>query len=144
MKKETERFAKLFRGLDKAYGAVDIAPGPNGTKQQGRYKFVQEERTLETFEAHLEGKTSIGIVPINEDNKCIWGAIDIDTYPLDHTAIVKKIEKLKFPLVLCRSKSGGGHIYLFMKNFVPAEKIQSKSLQPNWVMPPTPKFFPSK
>ena len=126
MKKETERFAKLFRGLDKAYGAVDIAPGPNGTKQQGRYKFVQEERTLETFEAHLEGKTSIGIVPINEDNKCIWGAIDIDTYPLDHTAIVKKIEKLKFPLVLCRSKSGGGHIYLFMKNFVPAEKIQSK------------------
>jgi len=123
---QVERFARIFRGLEKAYGAVDLASSSNGEKKKGRYKFVPEPRTLETFEGHLKGETSIGIVPINEDNKCIWGAIDIDRYPLDHSEIVQKIEKLKFPLIVCRSKSGGGHIYLFLKKFVEAEKVQSK------------------
>ena len=123
---QVERFARIFRGLEKAYGAVDLASSSEGEKKKGRYKFIQEPRTMETFEGHLKGETSIGIVPINEENKCIWGAIDIDKYPLDHSAIVKKIEKLKYPLVVCRSKSGGGHIYLFLKKFVAAEKVQSK------------------
>ena len=123
---QVERFARIFRGLEKAYGAVDLASSSEGEKKKGRYKFIQEPRTMETFEGHLKGETSIGIVPINEENKCIWGAIDIDKYPLDHSAIVKKIEKLMNPLVVCRRKSGGGHIYLFFKKFVAAEKVQSK------------------
>ena len=118
-----ERFALVFRGLDKAYGAIDLSQASTnaGGKKKGKYKFVQEPRTTETFEAHIDGKSSIGIVPINEKNECVWGAIDVDTYPLDHTKIVQKIEKLKLPLIVCRSKSGGGHIYLFLKKPVPAE-----------------------
>ena len=123
---QVERFARIFRGLEKAYGAVDLASSSEGEKKKGRYKFIQEPRTMETFEGHLKGETSIGIVPINEENKCIWGAIDIDKYPLDHSAIVKIIEKLKYHLVVCRSKSGGGRMYLFLKKFVAAEKVQSK------------------
>jgi len=123
-----ERFALVFRGLDKAYGAIDLSQASTnaGGKKKGKYKFVQEPRTTETFEAHIDGKSSIGIVPINEKNECVWGAIDVDTYPLDHTKIVQKIEKLKLPLIVCRSKSGGGHIYLFLKKPVPAEKVQLK------------------
>ena len=62
-----ERFALVFRGLEKAYGAIDLnhASTNAGGKKKGKYKFVQEPRTIETFEAHIDGKSSIGIVPIN-------------------------------------------------------------------------------
>ena len=126
MKKEINKFAKLFRGLNRAYGAVSLTNKDANGKQKGKYKFVHEPRTSATFEAHLKGEVSIGVVPINEDNVCVWGAIDIDQYPLDHVAIIKKLDELDLPLVVCRSKSGGAHVYLFLKEFVEAEKLQLK------------------
>ena len=80
------------------------------------------------WENHLRGKSGIGIVPINENNQCKWGAIDVDQYPLDHTVLVQKIRKLKLPLVVCRSKSGGAHCFLFCKDWIDAIDIQ-KALQ---------------
>ena len=126
MKQQIEKFAKLFRGLNRAYGAVDLAGKDANGKQKGKYKFVHEPRTSATYASHLNGEVSIGVVPINEDNVCIWGALDIDQYPLDHTAIIKKLDELDLPLVVCRSKSGGAHLYLFLKDFVDAEKLQLK------------------
>ena len=127
METETvKEFADLFRGLEKAHGAVDLTKKDSNGKQGGDYKFVHESRTLTTYQDHLEGKSSIGIVPINEKNLCVFGAIDIDTYPLDHVEIIKRIEKLELPLVVCRSKSGGAHLYLFLKDWVRAEKLQNK------------------
>ena len=126
MKKNIERFASLFRGLNRAYGAVDLTGKDANGKQKGKYKFVHEPRTSETFDAHLKGETSIGVVPINEDNLCRWGALDIDQYPLDHSAIIRKLAELDLPLVVCRSKSGGAHLYLFLTKFVEAEKLQVK------------------
>ena len=128
MPSNTERFALIFRGLEKAYGAIDLtqASTSESGKRTGKYQFVQQPRTTKTFEAHLNGKSSIGIVPINEENECVWGAIDVDTYPLDHGEIVKKIKKLSLPLVVCRSKSGGGHLFLFLKKPVAAKKLQLK------------------
>jgi hypothetical protein len=126
MKKETERFARLFRGLNRAYGALDITTKDARGKQKGIYKFVHEPRTFATYTAHIDGKASIGVVPINEDNACLWGAIDIDQYPLDHGEILKRLSRLEIPLVVCRSKSGGAHLYLFFKEFIEAEKVQLK------------------
>ena len=124
--KDIKRFAKTFRGLDKAYGTFDITEKSASGKAKGKARIVRDPRTLATFTAHLKGEQSVGIVPINEDNNCWWGAIDVDMYPLDHTKLVKRIKELKFPLVVCRSKSGGGHIYLFLKEAVPAEVVQNK------------------
>ena len=90
------------------------------------YRFVHEPRTSATFSDHLEGSQSIEVVPINENNLCGWGALDIDQYPLDHLAIVQKVEKLELPLVVCRSKSGGAHIFLFLSKVVDAETLQIK------------------
>ena len=126
MKKEIERFARLFRGLNRAYGVVDLTGKDASGKQKGKYKFVHEPRTSATYAAHLVGTTSIGVVPINEKNVCVWGALDIDQYPLDHSAILRKLQKLDLPLVVCRSKSGGAHVYLFLKEFVEAGKLQLK------------------
>jgi len=126
---ETEiikRFARIFRGLEKAYGTFDITDKAANGKAKGKARIVKEPRTITTFAAHLRGEQSVGIVPINEKNNCWWGAIDVDMYPLDHTKLVKRIKSLNFPLVVCRSKSGGGHIYLFLKEEVPAEIVQNK------------------
>ena len=126
MKNEPERFAQLFRGLNRAYGALDLTTKDARGKQKGKYKFVHEPRTIATYSSHLKGEASIGVVPINEDDACLWGALDIDQYPLDHGSIIKKLKVLEIPLVVCRSKSGGAHLYLFFKEFVEAEKVQRK------------------
>ena len=126
---ETEnikRFARIFRGLDKAYGTFDITEKSASGKAKGKARIVRDPRTLATFTAHLKGQQSVGIVPINEDNNCWWGAIDVDMYPLDHTKLVAIVKELNFPLVVCRSKSGGGHIYVFLTEPVPAELVQNK------------------
>ena len=126
MKNEIERFARLFRGLNRAYGALDLTTTDARGKQKGVYKFIHEPRTMATYAAHLNGESSIGVVPINEDNNCLWGAIDVDQYPLDHSEILEKLKHLEIPLVVCRSKSGGAHLYLFFKELVEAEKTQLK------------------
>jgi hypothetical protein len=126
MEKEIERFSRLFRGLDRAYGSLDLTTKDARGKQKGKYKFVHEPRTLATYRSHLDGGTSIGVVPINEDNLCLWGAIDVDQYPLDHSAILRKLRDAAMPLVVCRSKSGGAHLYLFLTEQVEAEKVQLK------------------
>ena len=37
---------------------------------------------------------SLGVIPINDDNKCKWGCIDIDSYAgFDHKKLIDKINK---------------------------------------------------
>ena len=75
---------------------------------------------------HLQGEgAALGIVPITETNDCKWGCIDIDQYNFDHLSLVKNIRKFKFPLIVCRSKSGGAHVFLFTKEFISASLMQS-------------------
>ena len=121
-----KRFALLFRGLEAAFGTFDLTGKETNGKRKGKARVVRAKRTLATFEKHLKGDQGVGIVPINETNASFFGAIDIDQYPLDHTAIVKTIHRQKLPLIVCRSKSGGGHVYLFLKEPVPAETLQNK------------------
>ena len=121
-----KRFALLFRGLETAYGTFNLTGKQANGKAKGKASVVRAKRTLATFEKHLNGEQGVGIVPINEDNLCFWGAIDIDQYPLNHSAIVKTVHRQKLPLVVCRSKSGGGHVFIFLKEAVAAETLQNK------------------
>ena len=124
-----EKFMAIFDGLKEAYGYFKIEnTGANG-KAKGKAGVLREPQTKKLWENHLSGEGSgLGIIPINEDNMCKWGCIDVDQYPLDHKMLVDKIRKLKLPLVVCRSKSGGAHCFLFSKEWVPAKDMQ-KSLQ---------------
>ena len=123
-----EKFKNIFTGLERAHGVFEKSNEPqNGKKVEARMKTVHEPPTTEKFQKHLKGEyPAMGIVPINDDNQCLFGAIDIDVYPLDHKALQKKIKDKKFPLVMCLSKSGGAHLYLFMKEAVAAKEIQLK------------------
>ena len=113
---DATKFAAIFDGLKSAYGTFRIDSKKADGKNTGKASLLRNPRTTELWEGHLSGKgDSIGIIPINEDNQCVWGCIDIDQYPLDHKRLIEKIDQVGLPLVICRSKSGGAHCFLFAK-----------------------------
>ena len=119
------RFKAIFYGLDIAYGTYKIEKASDSGKQAGKAFVIRKPPTDDLWVKHLQGvEPSLGIIPIRADNSCTWGCIDIDQYPLDHAGLVAKIRKLKLPLVVCRSKSGGAHVFLFTKETVPAADMQ--------------------
>ena len=122
---DAKRFAAIFEGLELAYGTYRIDRKQNNGKNTGKATVVKAPRTDEMWENHLSGKgDALGIIPINEDNQVKWGCIDVDTYPLDHTELIQKIRRMKLPLVVCRSKSGGAHCFLFVDQWVAAKEMQ--------------------
>lgn len=122
-----ELFNEVFMGLTRAHGEYEINGERADGKKQGRAKTVREDVTLDKWEAHISGTKSLGIIPINDESKCRFGAIDVDTYDgLDFTEINAKLDKYNLPLFPCKSKSGGVHLYLFTKEWVPAAMMQGK------------------
>ena len=119
------KFKAIFSGLEIAYGTYKIKSERGDGKQAGQATVVRKPPTDDLWEKHLEGvEPSLGIIPIRADNTCIWGCIDIDQYPLDHKGLVERISNLKLPLVVCRSKSGGAHVFLFTREPAPARDFQ--------------------
>lgn len=80
--------------------------------------------TLALWQAHLEGKRPLGVIPIKADSTSKWGSIDIDDYDIDLLEVVRRVEAAKLPLVPCRSKSGGLHLFLFMSEWTDAARVQ--------------------
>ena len=119
------RFKAIFSGLDIAHGTYKIEKARGDGKQAGKAVVVRQPPVDELWVKHLQGiEPSLGIIPIRADNSCTWGCIDIDQYPLDHKGVVEKIARLKLPLVVCRSKSGGAHVFLFTQEPVPAADMR--------------------
>ena len=57
----------------------------------------------------------------------MWGCVDIDSYAgFDHKKLIDKIKQFKLPLAVCRSKSGGAHVFLFSELPVAAERMRDK------------------
>jgi len=122
---QLQRFRKIFEGLDTAYGTYKIERQNEKNKHVGRGFTINKPPVDSLWQKHLDGiEPSLGIIPIRADNSCTWGAIDIDQYPLDLEAVVKKVKDNNLPLVTFRSKSGGAHIYAFTKEPVPAAEMQ--------------------
>lgn len=126
-----DRFAALFRGLDRAHG-VSVPTGKKDArgKMGARYVTKREPAGLGDWDKHLAGEHCLVPIPIRDDGTCGFGAIDVDTYPLDLPALAKRVEELKLPLVVCRSKSGGAHLFLFLEEPTDAQLVQDVLL--NW------------
>lgn len=121
-----ERFMSLFDGLPRAHGEYTVN-GAKGAKQIGKAITRKAPVTAELWEKHLAGKQGIGIIPIRDDSTVMFGAIDIDCYDgFDCAALSVKIYNNDWPLVVCRSKSGGAHVYMFTNEPVPAKTLRSK------------------
>ena len=126
-----ERFKNIFNGLQRAHGCTYIEKkNTDGTKIKGKSFVKREPVTDLLWQNHLKGiEPSLGIIPINEKNKCSWGCIDIDSYAgFDHKKLINKIKLLKLPLITMRSKSGGAHVFLFTTIAVDAKVLRNKLL----------------
>jgi len=119
-----EKLATLFAGLDRAYGIYRIDDPTAPGKKKGAARTLQEPVTAELWDAHIRGEIQLGIIPIRDDATCVFGAIDIDDYKLDHNTLEAKIKKAKLPLVMCRSKSGGAHLYGFFAAATAAASVR--------------------
>jgi len=86
---------------------------------------VHEPVTLKLWKGHLEGAQRIGIKPENGD-VVKWGCIDIDPQNykgFSEKKIVDIIREHKLPLIPARSKSGGLHLFIFLKDWTPIKDI---------------------
>ena len=127
MDERATKFKSIFYGLDRAYGQYRSDGQSENGKAGGQAYILKKPVTDQLWIDHLDKKEpSLGIIPIRDDSTCIWGCIDIDTYPLEHDKIVRKIRDLELPLVLCKSKSGGAHVFIFLKKPVQAKLVRDK------------------
>jgi hypothetical protein len=123
-----ERFKDIFAGLETAYGQTKMTGEiRDDGKNEADSIIVHKPVTDVLWQKHLNGEfPALGIVPIRQDSKCKWGCLDIDVYDLNHKELVHKIKEKNLPLIVFKSKSGGAHIFLFVKEFVPASLIREK------------------
>lgn len=131
-----ERFRQRFAGLERGHGHAVLKEVPSSStndkngKRPASHTTVHEPVTTELWTAHLAGEYSLGIVPIRDDATCVFGAIDIDSYQVkEMEQLAEDIQKAGVPLILCRTKSGGGHLYLFTREPVAAELIRGKLME---------------
>jgi len=129
-----KRFFDRFAALDRVFGRYSlsktaIANHKPGTKLEGGAGTVHEAPTIDLWQQHLDGKVQIGLVPIRDDSTCCWGAIDIDDYTINLETLERKIREVGLPLLVCRTKSGGAHLYCFTKEEVNAEILRGKLME---------------
>ena len=122
------KFKEIFEGNKSAYGQLILSGATNDKGKADGKAFIKRQPVTDSlWEDHIAGKDpALGVIPINEDNMCKWGCIDVDVYNIDHLVLMRNIKGFSFPLVTFRSKSGGAHLFLFAKEFIPASLMQSK------------------
>jgi len=116
------KFREFFRGLERNYGFCDLT-NAKVNSETGKleiptrdYGWSGKPITDQEYLDHLEGKISIGVQPCREDGKVIFAAIDVDHYKnFDKQKFLKLITDNKIPLIPVKSKSGGFHLYLHLK-----------------------------
>ncbi len=113
----------LFSGNVHNYGQHSYKFTATG-KEGGKNSTVTNKLlTSEQYKAHLGGTMGLGIIPIDAKGECRFAAIDIDVYDANLNMYIDAIEANNFPLVPFRSKSGGVHLFMFMKQAVNAKAV---------------------
>lgn len=143
--KRIEKLMNLFRGSERAHGMFveKQSNDPLKPKVKGKACTVQQGPTLKNWTEHYEGKIGLGIIPINTENMCYWGVLDVDGEldssrkpihswkclnqdgSINHKILQEAIQKNELPLVVCYSKSKSAHCFLFVEEPIPAEAMRS-------------------
>ena len=127
-------FIKIFSGLKENFGIADMSKvefDASKNKIKPKYTWAKESIQPIHYQQHLDGKISIGIQPCTKEGKTSFGCIDVDPKnykEFNIPILLSYIEKYNLPLVPCRSKSGGLHIYLFLKEEISAQQIRDALL----------------
>ncbi len=97
-----------------------------GQKVEGRGVTRPTPPTPELWQKHLNGEYSLGAVPVTEQGTCRWATIDNDDYTVDAVEFDRRVAAAGLPLVVARSKSGGAHGFLFLREWTSAALVREK------------------
>jgi hypothetical protein len=124
-----ERMHVLFRGHTGGhgtYGQEERLPGRAKAEIKKSARTLREGPSPDLWQQHLTGTRPLGVIPIDSNGECYWGVIDIDKYDLTHSELVRRAEHYGLPLVICKSKSGGAHMFVFLAEPIDAETLITK------------------
>ena len=128
MEGAAKKFQELFAGLNRVRGSYKIDPDRTHEKDKviGAAKTVKEPIQEYHWQAHLDGTEGLGVVPIRDDQCCVFAALDIDEYDLNLQDLNEEVNKLKLPFIACRTKSGGAHLYVFFQEPLRADLVRER------------------
>lgn len=126
-----QRLMQLFSPLHNFRGtyAKNLVLDPEDNKMKGTViaDGIWGEWDIIDWQNHIDGVERFGAAPLRSDNTLKFAAIDLDVYnALDHVALARKLHKIHENFILCRSKSGGKHLYMFFKEPFPGLKVRKK------------------
>lgn len=123
-------FTHLFQGSDICHYRTVLTGRITETgKHEARCVAQKGPITPAIILQHLNGDPDRGIaqIPIDTKSTVRWGTIDIDVYRhLDIREFARQIHAQRLPLVVCRSKSGGPHVFMFVAEPIPAAQMIEK------------------
>lgn len=131
---QIKRLQSLFQGNSRVIGQTSsdlIADKDNPAKlKQSDVYWSQGPSTTEHWKNHLDGKIGLGLVPITDYQEVKFMVIDVDlpmleALKLSLTSIVVMVEEKKLPFIVCRSKSGAAHIYIFFSQLTEAAAVRN-------------------
>ena len=120
---------------------------PETGKLKHHNYFQNGKITVEDYIEHLTTDTAMTPVPIYHEDKCRWGALDIDTYDLtDEEMNNIVIGASRENLIPTRTKSGGLHLWAFASEEVPARFMRAKLMKSRDTLQLSPKteIFPKQ
>jgi len=139
-----QAFIDLFKPEPSGWGYYskdlienDLKGGKKEADKAGRYT-VFRPWDIATVNNHLQGAHRMGLMPLHEKTDTLhFFAIDIDSYnpsfPPEVAAMAQdlkglaiRVGKLTHHLVTVRSKSGGSHLFLFLKEPTKPDKLRLK------------------
>lgn len=123
---DSERFTSLFKGKNNTYVRNELPKEKPSTGEKIKTKITNNEGKVdkELLSRHLDGDFGVGVCPVNAEGKCYFGVIDIDYYKPRIKRVLKFIKEYQLPLLPFRSKSGGLHVYMFVKKSVSAKSMR--------------------
>lgn len=119
-------FMSLFVGNDRSFGRFF----PEREPEDKRHITSRSAYEYDHFRQHLLGVVGLGIVPILDDGTVRFAAIDIDAHgdndmAIDVMSLERRVREKDLPLVVCRSKGKGAHLYAFFTEPVSAQTAKT-------------------
>ena len=150
-----KEFAEIFSGLKRNFGIAYLdeftIDEKTGKKKPKKYGWSFKEITDKHYSDHIKGKTSIGIQPCDDDGMASFGAIDIDDTEHSYANFPYKkyldiIRESNLPLIPVKSKSGGLHLYVFLKEKTKAVFLRNflEGLLFTLKLKPTTEIYPKQ
>lgn len=117
----------LFKSNSRGYGIGEFSGAKfNEDKNKwtpGHVRWVWGQTTPEQWMEHLSGSKLLGQGVLCDDNKVWYSCLDIDSYEIDYSEEMGKIQRSGLPLVVFRTKSAGLRVTVFFSEPIEADLV---------------------